>query len=123
MLNEGPTASFNPRLMHQSVLNNSSNEMQESNYLIKYYFHEGNFVHFLNIKQLMNHLQALNYKEDSAATDIQELAICTISMMIELNQLEEAASLIERCDILAKHYNLIPLQAKLILLQATLSIK
>jgi hypothetical protein len=89
----------------------------------RYEFHEANFVHFLNLKQLLSKYSTLNYKEDSVAGDLQELAICTISMMIELRNYQEAGTLIEKCDALARNYNIIPLMAKLVLLNSTLQMK
>jgi len=44
-------------------------------------------------------------------------------MMIELGHHEETSNLIEKCETLAKHFNFIPLEAKLILLNSTLAMK
>lgn len=89
----------------------------EKNHLIQFYMNEANFNNFLDLKILLDHYSTLNYLENDVALDIQELAICTISILIELKQNEEASGLVDRCEKFARHYNLEPLIAKIIILR------
>ncbi len=63
---------------------------RDSKYLLISSIYESNYTMFLDLDFLKQRYQTLNYIDDSASSDIQEICICCVSFLIESNELEEA---------------------------------
>ncbi len=97
--------------------------MRKTHHLIISEIYEANFATFLDYDTLSQKYKTLNYLQDNASADIQELSICSISYMIEWGEYEMANLYLDKCEKIATSYNLKPLEAKLILLRTSLIYK
>lgn len=92
------------------------NDHRKINHLEVSQIYEGNFTSFLDLDMLKQKFQKLSYSQDDASGYIQELCICVVSYLIELGEYETAQLYLDKCNLIAQHFNLKPLEAKLILL-------
>ena len=85
--------------------------------------YETNFSAYLLNKFLVSKDFKISSSEDKQAQDISQLAICVVANLIQRSQYVEAQIQIENCMALAQHYKLKPLEAKLMLLEITLTLQ
>jgi hypothetical protein len=101
----------------------SKEPSRKTNHLIISEIYESNFSTFLDFDTLYQKYKTLNYLQDNASADIQELSICTISYLAEWGEFDMASLYIEKCEKIAHSYNLKPLEAKLVLLRTSIIYK
>ena len=96
---------------------------QPFNHEITLQTYETNFSAYLQNKFLVSKDFKISSTEDKQAQDISQLAISVVANLIQRSQYVEAQIQIENCLALAQHYKLKALEAKLMLLEITLTLQ